>query len=111
MSRTAAKRMSSGFNWQQYTRQYNKAVDMVAASIAIHRDRMIPVKAIHLTPEYYSLFKIWVEKKMGRELQEGEKFEFDTVNIELGTTAQRTPLLIELWSDFQPQPKAKMGIA
>lgn len=98
---------AKGFDWQQYQRQHVQAVDMVAAVIFAHRAKNIPIKAVHLTPQMHGQFKQWVERNLQRELEEGEKMEFDSVNVEEGSRGQSTPILIELWADRKPI----MGIA
>jgi hypothetical protein len=85
-------------NWKNYKPQNVQAVDMCAATIYTHREKLIPIKAIHLLPRMFEQFKRWTEKQLGRELNEGEGLQFDDVNIELGTASQSTPLLIELWN-------------
>ena len=89
------------FNWNEYTRQYVQAVDMCAACIFSHRQRMIPIRAIHLLPNMYGQFKLWTEKNLGRELLPEEELQFDDVKIALGDSKQKTPLLVELWADYQ----------
>lgn len=95
-----------------------QAVDMCAACIATHRDKMLPIKAIHLLPRMYDQFKDWTQKNLNRELAEGEKISFDDVYIEKGTASQSTPLLIEMWVDeketkafLENHFKVKMGVA
>lgn len=87
------------FDWKQYKSQGVQAVDMCAASIALHREKMLPIKAIHLLPSMYAQFKNWLEKTMERELLADEKMQFDDVYIELGDRTQSTPLLIEMYLD------------
>ena len=84
-------------NWQQWERTHIKAVDLCAEVISEHRKKSIPIKALHLWPDLYKQFLGWTEKNLARELAEGEKMEFDGVNIEIGTRQQATPVLIELF--------------
>jgi len=85
-------------NWKEYTTQGVKSVDMCAVTIFTHRQKGIPIKAIHLQPRFFEQFAGWAQKKMGRDLLPDEKLQFDEVNIELGDRLQSTPLLIELWA-------------
>jgi hypothetical protein len=86
------------FNWKQYKQQHVQVVDMCAATIFAHRQKMLPLRAIHLLPRMYEQFRAWAEKHLGRELAEGEGIEFDSVHIERGSASQSTPLVIELYT-------------
>jgi hypothetical protein len=83
-------------NWKKYKPVNVQAVDMCAATIFTHREKMIPIKAIYLLPRMYGQFKQWAEKQHGKEIQD-EILEFDTVQILQGKPNQSTPLLIQLW--------------
>lgn len=86
-------------NWSEYKPVGVQAVDMCASVIFTHRRKFIPIKAIQLWPRMYEQFQSWLQKTMGRELEDGEKMEFDGVHIEKGHSAQTTPIVVELWDD------------
>lgn len=87
----------SKFNWSQYERQNVQAVDMCASCIFTHRQKLIPIKAIHLYPKMYEQFKQWLGKKRGSEIGDDERMEFDSVEICKGYAGQSTPMVVELW--------------
>ncbi len=91
------------FDWNTWQSTHIKAVDLCASIIYQHRQREIPLKALHLWPDMYNQFQGWTEKNLGRELAEREKMEFDGVYIERGTRWQSTPALIELWPKKKPK--------
>ena len=98
-------------NWKEYKTQGVQAVDMCAACIFAHRLKSQPIKAIHLLPRMYDQFKQWTERKLGRELEDGELLEFDSVKIEKGYKGQSTPLVIEMWeNDFNIHAVMKQNI-
>lgn len=86
-------------DWTKYKSQGVQAVDMSASIIFAHRAKNVPIKAIHLLPRMYEQFQAWLQRTMGRELQDGEKMEFDGVHIEKGNAAQSTPIVVELWDN------------
>lgn len=106
-------------DWTKYTIQNIRAVDMCAATIAAHRANQMPIKAIHLIPEYYKEFESWTQKNLNRDLLRDEKMQFDDVYIERGDKRQKSALLIELWVSKEELDKfmkekfstTKMGIA
>lgn len=102
-------------NWKEYRPVNVQAVDMSAAVIFAHRQKMIPIKAIHLLPRMYEQFQWWLQKQLGRDLEEGEKMQFDGVYIEKGYKAQSTPIVIELWENnfniHEALKNNKVGIA
>jgi len=84
------------------TRDYkatgNKAVDGVASCIMWHRQRQITLKAIHLKPNLYGQFKLYVEKElMGKELEPDQPLSMDGVEIEMGSILQVLAILPERW--------------
>ena len=104
-------------NWREYKPVGVQAVDMCASVIFTHRQKFIPIKAVHLFPRMYEQFQAWLQKAMGRELEDGEKMEFDGVYIEKGYAGQTTPIVVELWDnnfnmgEALSAMKTPMGIA
>jgi hypothetical protein len=86
-------------NWKEYKSQNVQAVDMTASVIFAHRQKFIPIRAVHLTPRMYEQFQSWVHSNLGRELELGELMEFDSVKIEKGYAGQSTPIVVELWEE------------
>lgn len=72
------------FDYSQYDKTYNKAIDLCAACIGHYRAFGKPLKAIYLNPRLFDLFKKGIEVLMGREFEDGEGMEFDSVKIERG---------------------------
>jgi hypothetical protein len=91
------EKQHSLINWKEWKGTGVQAVDMCASAILSHRIKYLPLKAIHLLPNMYDQFRLWLEKKSGKELEEGQGIQFDSVNIERGQAQQSTPLLLELW--------------
>lgn len=87
------------YDWSKYTIQNVVPVDMCAAIIMEHRAHTKPIKAIHLRPHEYQEFKTWLCRQLGRELNAGEKMQFDDVYIEQGDKHQVSRFLIEMWVD------------
>ena len=86
-------------NWSKYKPVNVQAVDMCAAVIFAHRQKFIPIKAVHLLPRMYEQFQYWLQKQLGRDLEKDEKMEFDSVQIEKGFSGQSTPIVVELWDN------------
>ena len=84
-------------DWSEWKNTGVEAVDLCASIIYQHLQARKPLKAIHLWPNMYKQFKGWTEKNLGRELEENEGLQFDSVNIEMGERGQKTPALIEPW--------------
>jgi hypothetical protein len=90
---------SSLINWKEWKGTGVQSVDMVASAIFTHRLKYLPIKAIHLLPNMYDQFRLWLEKKSGKELEDGQGMQMDSVAIERGSVTQSTPLLIQLWEE------------
>lgn len=82
MNNTAPK---TYFNYSQYDKTYNKAIDLCAACIGHYRTFNKPLKTIYLKPQLFDLFRKGMEVMMKRELTDQEQFEFDAVKIERGS--------------------------
>lgn len=78
-------RVKTYFDYSQYDKTYNRAIDMCAACIGHYRQFGKPLKTIYLKPQLYDLFKKGIEVLMKREFEEGELMEFDAVKIERGS--------------------------
>jgi hypothetical protein len=85
------------YNFSNYEPTYNKAIDQCANLIAVARENLNPLKALHLSPIYYDWFKGGVQTLMGRPLQEDERLEFDGVNIEKGSKYQSKSIILEYY--------------
>jgi len=84
-------------NLQNYKRQGNLAVDMVAACIIHERKFNLPVKAVVLNPAYFDMFKLWVEKNYGEETALKE-FYLDTVEIRREKIYSGKILMVEYYA-------------
>lgn len=89
--------VSTYFDYSQYDKTHNRAIDMVAACVGHYRRFMKPLKTIYLKENLYDLFKKGMEVMMKRETEPGELFEFDGVRIEKGS---RLMVGVSLWVDF-----------
>lgn len=85
------------YHFSQYEPTYNKAIDQCANIIAVARQNLHPLKALHLSPFYYDWFKSGVQTLMNRPLDEGELLEFDGVNIEKGSKYQSKSIILEYY--------------
>lgn len=90
-------------DYSEWEKTGNVAVDMVAACVGHYRRLQRPLKKIILSPNYYELFRYWVLKKAGEERALDAKFEFDSVDIEKGSSLQVEPLYTEFY-DLTPSP-------
>lgn len=75
----------------------NKAIDLCANLIGCARANNQAIKALHLQKTYYEWFKSGVKVMIGRDLEDGEGFQLDGVNIEKGDRFQMKPVLIEYY--------------
>lgn len=73
------------FDYSQYDKTGNKAIDMVAACVGHYRQFLKPLKTIYLKPQLFDLFKKGAEVLAKREFEDGELMQFDSVNIERGS--------------------------
>lgn len=86
-----------------YEKQGNLAIDMVAACIIHTRQQGIEPKAIVLAPAYWGLLQQWVEDKYGTEIAVGAEFFLDTVEIRKESFISGKILHVEFW----PKPIAE----
>jgi hypothetical protein len=88
------------FDYSEYDKTYNKAIDMVAACIGHYRQFKKPLKTIYLKPQLFDLFRKGVEVMMKREIEPGELLQFDSVNIERGSYLMvGKELYVDFWSN------------
>lgn len=84
-------------DFSKYQRTHNTAIDQCASIIGLARDRNVGIKALHLKPLFFEWFKSGVQTLMDRPLIEGEKMQFDGVDIERGDRFQTKNILIEYY--------------
>jgi hypothetical protein len=85
------------YNFSDYQPTHNKAIDLCANLIGNARYNRLPIKALHLTPLYYSWFKSGVQTFLNRPLLDDERLEFDGVDIEQGSRYQSKPIVLEYY--------------
>lgn len=85
-----------------YQRQGNLAIDMVAACIIHYRSQGIEPKAIVMNPKYYGLLQQWVANTYGEE-RALDVFYLDTIEIRPEWIFSGKILHVEIW----PIPKAE----
>jgi hypothetical protein len=90
------------FDLDNYQRQGNLAIDMVAACCIHYRKMDFPIKAIVLNPVYYGLLQQWVASKYGEEAAESD-FYIDTIEIRKEKIFSGKTLHVEHY----PTPKAQ----
>ena len=88
------------FNYSNFNRTYNDAIDLVAQAVGYHRKAMKPLRAIVLKPAYFFLFQtgiqaIMKQKKMPYDQQ--AIMTFDGVEIKLGSELQFDGMLFEMF--------------
>jgi hypothetical protein len=87
-------------NWKKYDpTKHPNTFNVVAAAIAHHREKFLPLKTIYLLPSWYDKFLFYFEKKLYKKTIDGLKLEFDGVNIEKGMFTQKAPLTFEYWEN------------
>lgn len=86
-------------DWKKYKPVGVQSVDMCASVIFAHRQKAIPIKAVHLLPRMHEQFQWWTQNQLGRELNPDEKMTMDGVYIEKGYARQTTPVVVELWEE------------
>lgn len=89
------------FNWSNYERTYNNAIDLVAQCIGYHRKKMMPIRAIHLNDYYFGLFRAGVRVLMeshGQKFDDTSELFFDAVKVVRGDRRQFDPLKVEYWN-------------
>ena len=78
----ANTRVNTYFDYSEYNKTYNKAIDLCAACIGHYRAFKKPLKTIYLKPQLFDLFRKGIEAMMGRQVNlDEENFEFDGVKI------------------------------
>jgi len=94
--------MKQPFDFSEYKRTHNNAIDLVAQAIGYHRKRRSPIKAVILRPSYYDLFRKGVEVLMlsGKDkqvLKDEDQLTFDHVPVVRGTHMQWEPIMFEFY--------------
>jgi len=87
---------------ENYQSQHNIAIDMCAACIIHERKYGRPIKAIILSPAYWSILKKWVFNNYGEEAVEKEFF-LDTVEIRKEIIYTGKTLLIEYYKTIKAE--------
>ncbi|MDQ2718228.1 MAG: hypothetical protein M3Z26_00500 [Bacteroidota bacterium] len=72
------------FNWSNYEKTYNHAIDLTAQAIGYHRKTNKPLKAIILKPTSYDLFKAGLKVLSKAEIDPTTELYFDGVLIKRG---------------------------
>lgn len=93
------------FDFADYDRTGNNAIDLVAQAIGWARKNNRPIKSISLSPGYFDLFRLGLEvlaraKRVNLELEGHEILEMDGVEITRGNR-QWEKLIIQ-W--YTPAP-------
>lgn len=76
------------FDWSNYQRTYNNAIDLVAQCIGYHRKTMKPLKAIILKPAYHDLFRAGLKVLSKKEIDPMAVLYFDGVELKRGNPMQ-----------------------
>lgn len=84
-------------NFSEYQPTGCTPIDECANLIACAREARQPLKSITLKPLYYEWFKSGLQTLMNKPLQDGEKMEFDSVNIEKGSKFQSKQYVLEYY--------------
>ncbi|HXR84331.1 MAG TPA: hypothetical protein VN722_08485 [Hanamia sp.] len=79
-----------------YQRQGNLAIDMVAACIIHERKFNMPIKAVVLNSAYFDMLKAWVKKTYGEQTAEKE-FYLDTIEIRKEKIFSGKSLMVEYY--------------
>lgn len=92
------------FNWSNYDRTYNNAIDLVAQCIGYHRSACKPLRAIYLKPASYHLFVAGLRllmAKQGKLFDEKADIFFDGVKILHGNSRQFDTIKCEYYEQVQ----------
>jgi hypothetical protein len=79
------------FDWSQYQRTYNNAIDIVGQAVGHARRTHKPLKAIILKPASHDLLRAGVKllmAKLGQKMDEMAPMFFDGVEIKRGNSMQ-----------------------
>jgi hypothetical protein len=85
------------YDFSQFNRTYNNAIDMVAQAVGWARQNRKPLACIKLKPTYFDLFRKGMEILMKKPLAGYEEFEFDGVKVERGNGLQFDLLKMEYY--------------
>lgn len=86
------------FDWSNYQRTGNNAIDIVAQCVGYNRKARKPLKTIILKPTYYSLFKAGLEILMKERIEDvATEMTFDGVKIERGSQSQWDNVICEYY--------------
>lgn len=89
-------------DWSTLQKTGNAAVDMVADQVFYARKFLKPLKSITLSPRAYIIFTDWV-KKMNPEVIPGQKFEFDGVDVEKGSSLMIKDCILDYYQALKPE--------
>lgn len=93
------------FDWSNYQRTYNNAIDLVAQCVGYHRKTRKPIKAIILKPSYHDLFRAGIAVLSKKELDPLADLFFDGVEIKRGNGMQFDSLRCEYYPTGLPNPQ------
>lgn len=90
------------FDWSNYQRTYNNAIDLVAQCVGYHRAKMKPLKAIILKPTYHDLFRAGLKVLAKKELDPNAELYFDGVLLRRGNAMQFDSIRCEYYPVVNP---------
>jgi len=85
------------FNFSNYDRTYNNAIDLCAQAIGWARRTNKPVKAIILRPTYYDLFFVGIEVLAKNKIDPNTELFFDGTLIKRGSSRQFDNLVFDYY--------------
>jgi hypothetical protein len=91
------------FDYSNYEKTYNNAIDLVAQAVGWARKNNKPLACVVLKPAYYDLFRKGMELMMKKPLTGFEIFEFDGVNVERGGAAQFESIRLEYYTTIKAE--------
>lgn len=93
------------FDWSNYERTYNNAIDLVAQCVGHHRKTMKPLRAIILKPTSHDLFRAGLRilmAKEGQKMDDMAEMRFDGVEIKRGNPMQFDSIRCEYYPTVDP---------
>ena len=88
------------FDWSNYQKTYNTAIDLVAQCVGYHRAKGSALKAIYLKPTYHDLFRQGLKLLSKQDLDPNAKMYFDGVELKRGNSMQFDSIRCEYYEQI-----------
>lgn len=85
------------YDFSNYQKSYNNAIDLVAQAVGWARANNKPLACVKLKPTSFDLFRKGVEVLTKKTLSGYEELEFDGVKVERGSFSQFDTIKLEYY--------------